>query len=274
MLVSESFRYQEVSGFKFGYSWIGRPKMFTHIYYVDGLLIDTGQSRARKKILEGTKALNIDRIFITHHHEDHSGNIKPLQKQHQCKAYASELCCKLMKDPPRLSLVQKLTWGDREPSHDLTPVTHELRTPRFNFSLIPIPGHAPDMVALYEPERKWLFSADLYINSYIGYFLKDEGILDQIASLKKVLQLDFKVLFCGHNPQMKNAKQQLAQKLDFLETFYEKVVFQYSQGAVAQEILVRMQLKENRFVKIASQGNLSKLNMVKSAIRDFERQTP
>ena len=99
MVITESFRSAEVLGLKFGLNRIGKPKMYTHIYFVDGLLIDTGQSRMRKWILSETKALPVEQIFLTHHHEDHTGNVRQLKEQHNCKVYAYDLCCQMMKDP-------------------------------------------------------------------------------------------------------------------------------------------------------------------------------
>ena len=113
MLISESFKYEDIIGFKFGSSPIGKPKIFSHIYYIDGLLIDTGNSKMCKTILSKTNDLQINQILITHHHEDHSGNIYPIQVQHHCPVYASDKCCDLMKDPPEISFAQKLTWGQR-----------------------------------------------------------------------------------------------------------------------------------------------------------------
>ena len=125
------------------------------------------------------------------------------------------------------------------------------------------------MVALYEPSRKWLFSADLYINSYIDYFLKSESIAEQIQSTKKILKLDFNELFCSHKPQLKNGKQQLEKKLRFLENFFQEVAAYHEKGYTANEIFKTMGLKENQLVKTFSGGNLSKMNMVQSAIRDL-----
>ncbi len=270
MAIVESFEYEEVSGFKFGEKQAGIPTMFSHIYYVDGLLIDTGQSRARKTVVDTAENLAVDQIFLTHHHEDHTGNIEPLRAMYGCEVYAPKLCCQMMKKPPKLSLAQKLTWGDRPAQHNLSPLDSKLKTKSFSFELIPIPGHAPDMVALYEPERKWLFSADLFINSYIGYFIRDESMRDQINSIKRILELDFKVMFCSHNPQLINAKEKLAKKLNFLESFFNDVAALHQKGLSEKEVFKSLKLKENWPVRLLSGGSLSKMNMVRSVIRDLE----
>ena len=272
MIISASFQQEEVLGLKFGYQPIGKPKLYAHIYFVDGLLIDTGQSKARKSIIAETKQLAVEQIFITHHHEDHTGNIPEIQALHNCDVYASELCCQMMKAPPTLSFAQKLTWGDRPAQHDLIPISETLETKKYRFDIIPIPGHAPDMVALYEPNRQWLFSADLYLNRYIDYFLKEESITDQIESIRRILKLDFKTMFCSHKPRLTNGKEQLTKKLNFLESFFHDVSSLYLKGHSSKEIFKILKLKENWFVKTLSGGSLSKQNMVESVIRDVKKQ--
>jgi len=262
----ESYQFGKIQAFKFGYAPIGQPKLFVYLYFVDGLLIDTGQKKMSKEILATTAKLPIEQLFITHHHEDHTGNISMIQKQHGCSVRASELTCESMKNPPSLSFAQKLVYGYRPPFHHLKPICDRLKTSHHCFELIPIPGHAFDMVALYEKSQGWLFSADLYINNFIGYFLKGENIRQQIESTKNILQLDFENLFCAHNPQLKNGKQALQEKLNFLEDFYQKVESKYEVGKSAKTIFKELNLKEDILIKLLSGGMLSRLNIVESVI--------
>lgn len=264
------FQHDQVLGFKFGYHPYAKPSLHTHIYHVDGMLIDTGQSHMQSMILDKTKNLKIDKILLTHHHEDHTGNINALRNHHQCEVFGSELCYEMMKRPPKISWAQKMVWGDRPANFHITPIKYKIETKNFEFQLIPIPGHADDMIALYEPNKKWLFSADLYINSFIGYMLKDESIMRQIQSIKTILELDFDLLFCSHNPQLIDGKSALQKKLQFLENFRGRVGALHQKGYSAKEIFKALNLKENAFVKYASFGHLSQMNMVKSVIREFD----
>lgn len=269
MRIKQSFSIEDIIGFKYGSQIIGRPKMLSHLYYVDGALIDTGHSMMRNHIIRDVIKLSVDQIYITHHHEDHTGNIIPIQSIHNCLAYAPKKCCELMKYPPPLTFAQKITWGAREAYSELIPKDDNLKTNKYNFQIIPVPGHSPDMVALYEPDKQWLFSADLFINTYIGYFLTTENIKEQIASIKKILQLDFKIMLCSHNPQLDKPKQKLTKKLNFLEEFYDKVEKLFHKGYTAEEIFKILELREVKLVKFLSGGQLSKLNMVKSVIRNI-----
>lgn len=269
MKESSSFKYEEVLGLKFGYAPIGMKKIFMYLYFIDGLLIDTGSMKMRKSILTATKNLPIKKIFVTHYHEDHTGNIHPLQKINNCNVYSSKLTSEIMKHPPKISFGQKLMYSSRAPYDKLVPIENTIKSENYTFQIIPIPGHAQDMVCLYEPNRKWLFSADLYINSYIGYFLYDESMHKQIQSIKKILELDFDVMFCAHNPQLNNGKKKLAEKLTFLESFYNDVATLYHKGYTENEIFKMLDLKEYKLIKLLSGGDISKMNMVKSVIADI-----
>ncbi len=272
MKTVDSFKHNEVLGMKFGHGLFSKPKMFVHTYFIDGLLIDTGQSNCRRQVLSAIKDLNVEQVLITHYHEDHSGNIKGVKQLFDVPVYASEKCCEIMKNPPRISLPQKILWGNREAQHNLIPLENTIETTNFTFEIHPIPGHAIDMIALYEPNRKWLFSADLYVNSYIGYFLKEESMATQIQSIKKVLNLDFEVLFCSHNPQFKGGRKLLEKKLVFFENFFESVRVLHDKGFSPKEIFKHLGLKEHGYIKQFSSNSLSKFNMVNSVVRDIENE--
>ena len=125
------------------------------------------------------------------------------------------------------------------------------------------------MLALYEPNKRWLFSADLYINSRIGYYITTESIKEQIESINRILELDFDVMFCSHNPQLTNGKVKLKEKLDFLEDFVKDVMRLSDKGHQPKEIFKLLKLKELKTIKFLSSGELSKMNMVKSVLRDY-----
>lgn len=268
MKLSTSFIHDKIQAYKFGYHPISKPNLCVHVYFIDGLLLDTGQSRMKKEVVNVLSNLPVDQIFLTHHDEDHTGNVNNLQAQFDCPVYASSLCAELMKNPPKISPAQWVLWGPR-PANTTIQVKHNyIQTPNYQFEIIPIPGHADDMVCLYERKEGWLFSADLWVNDYIRYFMDRESMKQQIESMKKVLQLDFDTLLCSHKPQLTNGKVQLQKKLQFMEEFYGQVATLYYRGKETKAILQEMGLKEDWPVRFLSKGKLSTLNMVKSVIRD------
>lgn len=268
MKESRSFQHGPITVFKFGSYPIGKPSMFVHVYHIDGLLIDTGHRNMRQDVLSKLKDLDVNQMYLTHHHEDHTANAAILQKHFSCPIYSSQLCADIMKNPPSISFAQWLTWGKSEALDTIEIKENNITTPHYNFEIIGIPGHAIDMVCLYEKHQGWLFSADLYVYHYIKYFMRAESMAEQISSLKRIIKLDFDILFCAHNPQFKNGKKELQRKLQFLEDFYGKVSQEYQEGNPASAIFKILNLKENWKVKLLSGGELSTLNMVKSVIRD------
>lgn len=267
----DSFNHQGVKGFRFGYHPILQPKLFVNVYFIDGLLIDTGQIHMQQAVLNCVKPLNVQQIYLTHHHEDHTGNAPTLKEYFSVKVFASPQCQQLMLAPPGISFIQKVIWGDRPAFDGIAVKTDFIETPHFKFQIIPVLGHAPDMTVLYEPNQGWLFSADLYVKSHISYFLYSESIAAQIKSIKQILQLDFGPMFCSHNPKLKNGRQALQKKLQFLEDFFGQVSDLHDKGYSIKEIFKKMGLIENYQLNFLSGGQLSQWNMVKSVIRDIDK---
>lgn len=263
-----SFQHENIQGFRFGSNPFGKPRMFSHVYFVDGLLVDTGHSNMRQEVLSAMCSLPIEQIFITHHHEDHTGNLQQVQEQQDCATYASSTCVEMMKSPPSISPAQRLTWGDRPPNRTIVAEDRQISTSRYRFDVVPIPGHAVDMVGLHEPNEGWFFSSDLWVSSHIRYFMRSESMKQQIESLKRAQALDFDVLLCGHNPQFNNGKAKLYQKQQFMEKFYEEAATLYHQGNPSSVIMQKMELKERWSIRLLSVGELSTHNMIQSVIRD------
>ena len=250
-------------------SWpFGTPRMFVYCYFVDGLLIDTGHRNVAKLALPSLTQLPVEQQFITHHHEDHNGNLPALHRHFGVPVRTTAACAAILKKPPRVSLAQWLTWGQNRPFQQFELVEKELTTSNYTFQIIPTPGHAVDHVCLYEAKEGWLFSADLYVYHRIKFFMRNESMRQQIASIRKVLTLDFDRLFCSHNPQMEGGKVLLKKKLQFFEDFYGQVVHWHQQGNEPVAIMRRMNLKPQRRSRWLSQGELSTINMVQSVLRD------
>jgi glyoxylase-like metal-dependent hydrolase (beta-lactamase superfamily II) len=237
-------------------------------YFVDGLLIDTGPGKLKAQVLESLRILPIEQIFLTHHHEDHTGNLALIHQAHpDVPMYAHPTCVDILKDPPKVSFAEYLTWGKHTAVQDIQPVGETLSTFKYAFTPIYTPGHAVDHLALYEPNEGWLFSGDIYVHPYITYFVANECMATQMTSLKKLIALDFDRLLCSHSRDQLHGKKLLQQKLQFFQTFSGKVLHWHQQGYPPKQIMRKMQLKERWMIKILSGGWLSALNMVKSVIR-------
>ncbi len=259
----------EIEAFELGYGPIGRPFMTVFFYLMDGILIDTGQSNMRKDFVELVRDRRIDRVLLTHHHEDHSGNVLPIQKIKNVPVYGHPLTAEKLKKGFRIMPYQIYTWGkaDKVEIEHLPP---QIETERFSFITIHTPGHSKDHTVFLEKERGWLFSGDLFLGPRIKYFRADEKLKDSIESLRKVLQYDFETLFCSLNPQPRNGKQMLQRKLENLEDLYGKVEKLVHEG-YDEKSIIKIMGEEIKLIKYITFGNVSRAHMIGAAIRDIRK---
>ncbi|MDG2448061.1 MAG: MBL fold metallo-hydrolase [Saprospiraceae bacterium] len=263
-------RFQDISMWAMGSNWFGTPQLFVYSYLIDGLLIDTGHPNIQKQFLDALDSESIDKCVITHHHEDHSGNANALQRKMDVEIFASPKCVNILRNPPRVSPIQHTTWGQNE-KVELTSLDLEsiVKTKKYTFDIIETPGHAEDMICLFESNEGWLFSGDNFVNTFINVFMDNENISEQIESLKKILRLDFDVLLCSHYPQFRNGKAHIRSKLNFLLDFYGRVSEEYQKGSDESEILKALEMKKWGIARILSLGKLSQVNMVRSVVRSL-----
>ena len=266
--------YQDIKLFKLGSNLLGKPRIFVYSFLIDGILLDTGQPHVEKIFLEALGQEKIEKIILTHHHEDHCGNIKAIKKTKGIEAFGSKLCQSLLQKPKRIEPARLVTWGqNRKADIQQLDIVQPLKTDKYSFEIFESPGHAIDQLSFYEPNQGWLFPGDLFVNDYVKIFMRDEDIYQQILSIQKLMKLDFDVLFCHHQPILKGGKQRLQNKLQFLQDFYGQIKEIYLQGKNAKEIMSTLSLKEEWPIKLFSMGQLSRVNMVRSVLRSPEFQT-
>ena len=272
MTVIEHSSHEEINYWKLGTSWWGKPSIYVHSFLIDGLLIDTGHTYIKKEFLKVLSAETIDKVVLTHHHEDHSSNVEAIKTQHGIEGFASPLCCKLMEDPPRLEPARMFTWGQNSPAKLLPlDLSEKLETNSFSFDILETPGHAEDQISLYEQSRGWLFCGDIFIHDYVKSFMRGENIYHQIDSIKKLIELDFDALICNHQPVFQKGKNRLRNKLQFLEDFVGKVSTEFIKTKSVSQTMKSLRIKENHFLKAFSLGQLSARNMILSVVSGLEK---
>lgn len=263
-----SFENGTVKGFEMGFAPVGKPLMNVFFYYIGNILVDTGQSNMRKYFISLTKDMNIETVLLTHHHEDHSGNAGAVKKLKKVPVYGHPLTVKKLKHSFKILPYQTYNWGKPEPVK-VDPLPDIIESKRFSLLPIHTPGHSKDHTVFLEKENGWLFSGDFFLGPRIKYFRADESISESIISLEKVLKYDFDVIFCGLNPQKKNGRKMLQKKLEYLKNFYKRVEDLAGKGYSENEIL-RQTGKEEKLIKALSFGNVGRIHMVRSVLRDIK----
>lgn len=255
-----------VTALELGYGIIGRPLMNVYCYLIGDTLIDCGQANMADAMKSFVLTHRIERLLLTHHHEDHSGNAAMIASSCGALVMGHQLTAQKMGCIRPILPYQHLVWGQsREVA--VSPLPAVVASDGFYFLPIHTPGHSKDHTVYLETQRGWLFSGDLYLADRIKFFRSDEKIEQQIQSLQILLQHDFESLFCAHNPVLKNGRDRLRRKLAYLEDIFGAVGSLLTRGLPEKEIIRRMDHRQDRFVKFVTMGNASFANMIRSAIR-------
>ena len=263
----KKFHYGPVEAFEMGFALVGRPLMTVYMYRIDNLLIDSGQRHLSKIVSQIVDQKELAAILLTHHHEDHSGNAGVLGRRHKVPIYAHPQAERKLKRSFPILPYQHYMSG-KAAKAEITPFPDIIPANGLRFRPIHTPGHSKDHTAFLEEQNGWLFSGDLFLNDKIHFFRADEQIGQQIASLKKALAHDFDALFCGHRPHPEKGRQHLANKLEFLMAFHDRVSRFVNQGLDEKEITRRMQSKSDLKLRWFTFGNASFAHMVRSSIRE------
>lgn len=237
-----------------------------HAFLLDDLLIDTGSRTSRKHILKEWQDIPIRTIINTHWHEDHIGNNQILQNSRDLTIYAHPLDIPQIKHPKQEKywLYERLTWGIPEPSQP-KEIPPKIQTENYTLEVIHTPGHTPGHIALYEPQKKWLFTGDLYFAPRITYLRTAENFYDQLKSLKILTELEIETLFCSFRGKIDRPLQHLQKKIEFMENLVEKTHTLAHSGVSVSKIRNRLLGRED-FMSWMTGGDFTKKHVIEKIL--------
>ncbi|NPV93210.1 MAG: MBL fold metallo-hydrolase [Firmicutes bacterium] len=257
--------YGEVSQFIMGKEVNGKVLYSMAVYWVDGLLIDSGPYSVAGEVAKAFQGIPVEKIVNTHHHEDHIGNNRFFQEK-GAPVFAHELAVPLINHPSpwvsRLRDYQKLVW-EIPPASICSPLGDWVESSRYRFRVIHTPGHSPDHISLLEESSGWLFTGDLFLGEQVKILRSDEDVHLSMASLNKLLDYDFDTIFCCSGRVFDNAKQRMRDKLDWWKELYQQAAGLAEMGYDAAAIRDKLLGEENIIAQITA-GDISRLNLIKS----------
>ncbi|MBM4764893.1 MBL fold metallo-hydrolase [Bacillus sp. B15-48] len=224
-------------------------------------LIDAGVNTAKcwdalQKTLKGHgfTLTDITEVLLTHHHTDHIGLINRILSVHSIPVYAHPNATLILKRDREYRKMRRAFFkklyaemgcgeiGERQVASTHNPINlnedkktngeiREMATgPFLGFSLLEIPGHAPDQVGFYQKECKWVFSGDLLIehmpsNAFIEpdyEGIRTNSVIQQKQSLEKCLSLDVDYVFPGHGIIIENPRDLIKIRLKEIDEKADK----------------------------------------------------
>ncbi len=261
--------FQEVTIARMAHAILGHPIYFTASYFVDGLLVDTGPAILEKEFLRILPLDRINLIVNTHHHEDHIGSNAILQKQFHLPIYAFSLAIPFIENPLLLheQLYRRLTWGVPKPSHP-HPIGSVVTTQNLSFNVIYTPGHSFADITLFEPQRGWAFTGDIFIRGKEIVIRHHSNIKNIIASLNLLKSLNPRILFPGSGNPVLNPQEELEKKLYYFENLKHQILELYGEGKSINDIR-RILFPKTPFLSRISFGDYSSENLIRSFINNF-----
>ncbi len=205
------------------------------IYFVDGLLVDTGPKSLEKESKIFFQNHEINQVVLTHIHEDHCGMAPWLQESIDAPIFLHKNSIDIAAKKAPLPRYRERLWGERLPFRAQS-MPDEIQTPNLRFIPIDTLGHCANHVVLYEKEEGWLFTGDVFVSIKQHVAFREENLAQMIESLEKLLKLDFDTMFCAHSGVITNGHRLMEEKLTFLLELQEKVQVLETQGLTPRQI--------------------------------------
>ncbi|MGD2178120.1 MAG: MBL fold metallo-hydrolase [Anaerolineae bacterium] len=260
----EATRHGSITRLHLARMVFGRPLYTVEAFLVDGLLIDSGPPATALDMVAWSRGRDVRQVINTHHHEDHAGGDSALQRALGVPIAAPAKAVPALSHPPRLQFYRRVVWGQPD-NVEATPLGDVVETAQFRLEVIPTPGHSPDHVCFFEPQRGWLFSGDLFIHERARYLRADEDAHEILVSLRRVLALRPRLLICSHAGFVENPCGAIERKIAYWERLIDQARTLRSAGLSLREVTERLVGPEGLASHI-SRGHFAKINLIRSLL--------
>jgi glyoxylase-like metal-dependent hydrolase (beta-lactamase superfamily II) len=229
-------------------------------YLVGGVLVDCGFHLARNEmdaILDRERPRG---VLITHHHEDHAGNVERIARRGIAIAASHETLAK-MRSPAPIRAYRRFTWGSAPP----------LRSPVRPFDsdrlrLVAAPGHSSDHHVVWDEADGTLFGGDLYLGVKVRIAHPGEDPRVLVRTLRGVATLGPARLFDAHRGYVPNPVPLLRAKADWTEETIALIERRIVAGA-PDAAIVRELFGGESMPGYISGGDYSRTNFVRAVRR-------
>ncbi|MBD8035056.1 MULTISPECIES: MBL fold metallo-hydrolase [Solibacillus] len=268
MLFKKKSEISEKSGVKMinGFVKFQSVRLNVYCFEFDGVLIDTGAASLLEEFKTFFSMMDVDQVMLTHYHEDHTGGAHFLQTEYNLPIFMNDTRIAECASKANYPLYRKLFWGTRKPFEAL-PLENHFSSRTGRWKVIPTPGHTNDHLAFLNEETGQLFTGDLFVTPKTKVVLREENVPQIISSLELAISHDFQEMYCNHAGYIKNGKEALLQKLDFLKELSGKIEQMADAGMTSPEITNQLFDKKYPVTKL-SLGEWDAAHIVTSVLKN------
>ena len=209
-------------------------KLNVYCYIIDGIAIDAGSQSLKNEFQSFFINKEIDALYCTHIHEDHTGCAAWLQ-QKNIPVYIHEKSIVEASKKGKYPMYRQFFWGKRR-AFKANPIPETFTSRTYNWQSIFTPGHSSDHMVFLNTSTGQLFSGDLFVQIRTKVIMDSESIPQIINSIEEVLKYDFDEVFCNHAGYIKDGKQKFKEKLGYLYQITDRVQQLHKQGKTITEI--------------------------------------
>lgn len=266
LLFKKSSNQGEKSNVRFinGMVSFQKVKLNAYCFEVDGVLIDTGAQALLKEFTPFFEKADVDKVVITHFHEDHTGGAAYLQEHLQLPVYMNEMTINECAGKADYPFYRRMFWGSRKP-FKAQPIGDTFTSRNASWDVIQTPGHAKDHLSFLNRETGQLFSGDLYVTPKTKVVLREEHIPSIIKSIERVLTYDFDEMFCCHAGYVKDGRKAMSNKLEYLQELQGKILSLREKGYNERQIQAEI-FKKKYPITFFSSGEWDSIHIIRSIL--------
>ena len=241
----------------------GRPLYWVGCWRAGGVLVDSGCARGRPALEAFLRGRPVEALLTTHEHEDHVGNHAIVH----APAYAPDRAARLLREgPPRLPFYRWLTWGAHGTAAGPVHASGQrVEAGGRAWRVLPTPGHSGDHVAYLDERDNAVYSGDAFLGK-LRAVREKEDVLLQMASVRRIAELDPSALRPAHGPALDRPRARLLEVADHFDALREKAVRLHARGWSPRRIRQEL-LGPEPWLYWFSQGAFSAENLVRSLLR-------
>lgn len=186
------------------------PAAETNVFLVahggEAVLVDAGHGGETgveqvRIVWERLDRPGIKALILTHHHPDHAGGVRAMQRAFGCPLWAHPAAADVLQSRYGLVIDQALHGGE------------SIAIGKMHMDVLHAPGHSPDHLCLFLRERCVLFTGDNVVGEGSSWVGPPDGDMTlYLQSLAMLRDLPARVIAPGHGPPLDDPRTNI-QKL-------------------------------------------------------------